>query len=74
LPEKITERKRLFQRMRQLRLIEYRPDMVLESGDSWLKIHPMIVSFVSDDALQALGSVADEPTELDEEQEHNHVS
>jgi hypothetical protein len=54
LPEKITERKRLFQRLRQLRLIQYRQDEDIESGEAWIKIHPMIVSFVSDQALEAL--------------------
>ncbi len=63
LPEKLTERKRLFQRVRQLRLIEYRVDEDIESGEAWLKIHPMIVSFVNDDCLQALRG----PEEVEEE-------
>jgi len=54
LPEKMTDRRRLFQRLRQLRLIHYTQDEELESGDSWIKIHPMIVSFVDDEALMAL--------------------
>ena len=56
LPEKLTERRRLFQRLRQLRLIQYRLEEELDSGDAWLKIHPMIVSFVDDEALSALDS------------------
>lgn len=54
-PEKLTERKRLFQRLRQLRLIEYRLDEEFDTGEAWLKIHPVIVSFVSDECLSALG-------------------
>ena len=54
MPDKLTERKRLFQRLRQLRLIDYRQDDDVDMGEAWLKIHPMIVSFVNDDALQAL--------------------
>ena len=54
LPEKMTDRRRLFQRLRQLRLIHYGQDEELESGDAWLKIHPMIVSFVDDEALLVL--------------------
>lgn len=54
LPDKLTERKRLFQRLRQLRLIQYRQEEDLESGEAWLRIHPMIVDFVTADALAAL--------------------
>ena len=57
LPEKLTERKQLFTHLRQLRLIEFRSEEDLVSGEAWLKIHPMIVSFVNDDAVQALASV-----------------
>ncbi len=54
LPDKITERKRLFQRLKQLRLIDFRQDEDIESGESWLRIHPMIVDFVGPGALEAL--------------------
>lgn len=54
LPDKITERKRLFQRLKQLRLIEYLQDEDIDSSESWLRIHPMIVDFVGADALAAL--------------------
>jgi hypothetical protein len=56
LPDKITERKRLFQRVRQLRLIQYRQDDDIDSGEAWIKIHPMIVSFVTDQVLEVLQS------------------
>lgn len=54
LPEKITERKRVFQRLRRLRLIEYREDDDVERSEAWLRIHPMIVDFVSREAIEAL--------------------
>ncbi|AKH20362.1 hypothetical protein AAY24_08365 [Sedimenticola thiotaurini] len=54
LPDKIMERKRVFNRLRQLRLIEYRQDEEMESGEAWMRIHPMIVTFVTDEALAAL--------------------
>ena len=54
MPDKLTERKRLFHRLRQLRLIDYRQDQDIDSGEAWLRIHPMIVGFVSDQALNAL--------------------
>jgi hypothetical protein len=54
LPDKITERRRLFQRLKQLRLIDFRQEEDIDSGESWLRIHPMIVDFVGDGALEAL--------------------
>jgi hypothetical protein len=53
LPDKATERVRLFKRLRRLRLIEYREDENLEGGEAWMRIHPMIVDFVSAEALDA---------------------
>lgn len=65
LPEKSGERKRLFTRLRQLRLIDFNQDEEFESGENWLRIHPMIVDFVSGEALTALreGSVDQEATD-----------
>lgn len=54
LPEKTTERRRVFQRLRQLRLIEYRAEEDLDQSEAWLRIHPMIVDFVSAEAIEAL--------------------
>jgi hypothetical protein len=53
LPDKATERRRIFQRLKQLRLIDYRSDEELETTEAWLRIHPMIVDFVSSDAIEA---------------------
>ncbi len=70
LPEKLTERRRLFQRLRQLRLVQYNQDEALESGEGWLRIHPMIVGFVDDEALLALeqGSAVTASGEGDDEE------
>ena len=57
LPDKMTERKKIFLRLRQLRLIEYRNEEAFENGEGWIKIHPMIVTFVSNNAVQALEPV-----------------
>ncbi len=54
LPDKLTERKKLFQRLRQLRLIDYRGDEAFESGEGWIKIHPMIITFVSNAAVESI--------------------
>ena len=88
LPEKLTDRKQVFHRLRQLRLIEFRQDDGVDSSEAWIKIHPMIVSFVTDDALTALEEgvalvegLSAEPVDEDEQidrqpdtEEDQHVS
>ena len=54
LPEKATERRNVFKRLRQLKLIEYREDDDLEQAEAWIRVHPMIVDFVSNEAIEAL--------------------
>jgi hypothetical protein len=64
LADKISDRKKIFQRLRQLRLIAFNSDETFESGtgemnhgevnDGWIKIHPMIVTFVSMPAIEAM--------------------
>jgi len=54
LPERATERRAVFRRLRQLRLIEYREEDDLEQAEAWVRVHPMIVDFVSSDAIDAL--------------------
>ena len=61
LPERTLERRRVFQRLRQLRLIEYRAEEDLDQTEAWLRIHPMIVDFVSKDAIDALQNSSAEP-------------
>lgn len=60
LPEKLTERKKLFQRLRQLRLIQFRHEEDFENGETWIKIHPMIVNFVNEDAIDVLSDTTDQ--------------
>lgn len=55
LPEKSTERRAVFRRLRQLKLIEYREEDDLEQAETWVRVHPMIVDFVSNEAIDALG-------------------
>ncbi len=54
LPEQLTERKNLFRRLRQLRLIQLASEDVLDSSEFWLKVRPMIMSYVSDEVLSNL--------------------
>jgi hypothetical protein len=69
LPEKLTERKRVMERLRKLRLIQYRQEEDLGSAEAGVRIHPMIVSFVSEQALEALdeslAEIGPETTEED---------
>jgi len=69
LPEKPAERRQLFNRCKKLRLIEYRNEDDVLKADAWLKIHPMIVSFVNDEAIQAL----EEENEIDASADKNLV-
>ncbi len=54
LPDNLGERKAIFKRLRQLRLIEFNADVDLDSAESWISIQPSITSFVSDDVLSNL--------------------
>jgi len=67
LPEKLTERKRVFERLRKLRLIQYRQEQDLDMGEAGLKIPPMIVAFVTEDALVALSDALPADTEVEED-------
>jgi len=56
LPDNLGERKTIFKRLRQLRLIDFNADSDLESQDSWISILPSITSFVSDEVLDSLSA------------------
>ncbi|MEN8171177.1 MAG: DUF4194 domain-containing protein [Pseudomonadota bacterium] len=75
LPDKITDRKRMFQHLKQLRLIEFLQDEDIDSSESWLRIHPMIVDFVGGDAIAALQQgLPAEPEAENESEEDADVS
>jgi hypothetical protein len=54
LPDNITERKQLFRRLKQLRLIQIANEDHLDDGDMWMRIRPMIMSYVSEQVLADL--------------------
>jgi len=54
LPERMTERKNLFRKLKRFKLIRYTGDDDLEKPESVLSIRPLIVGFVNHDALAAL--------------------
>lgn len=53
LPDKLLERRAVFKRLKQLRLIEFREEDDLEATESWVRIHPMIIDFVNAEAIAA---------------------
>ncbi|WNO10827.1 DUF4194 domain-containing protein [Teredinibacter sp. KSP-S5-2] len=55
LPESLVERKNIFRRLRQLRLIQFNSEDDLEGDEGWIKIQPAITSFVTDEVMQTLG-------------------
>lgn len=62
LPEGQVERRTLFRRLRQLRLIQFNLEDDLDSDESWLRIQPSITSFVSDEVLSGLAlGLEDDP-------------
>ena len=76
LPEQMTERKALFRRLRQLRLVQLQNEDSVADGDLWLRIRPMIMSYVSDDVLNSLmddGS-EDEDSEVDRTESSEEAS
>lgn len=60
LPEGQVERRQLFRRLRQLRLVQFNSEDDVDSEESWLSIQPSITSFVTDEALATL--ICDSPT------------
>ena len=56
LPDNSVDRKQLFRRLRQLRLINFNNDEFGEGGESWLRIRPSITSFVSEAVLSTLAN------------------
>jgi len=65
LPEAVAERRQLFRRLRQLRLIHYAQEADLEQTDSWIKVRPLIVNLVNNEWLDNLKQdiEAEAPTE-----------
>lgn len=64
LPDNLTERKQLFRRLKQLRLVQISNEDQLTDGDMWLRVRPMIMSYVSDQVLsELLDNESDEESE-----------
>lgn len=77
LPDNLTERRQLFRRLRQLRLIQLSQEEGNDDGDFWLRIRPMILSYVSDEVLSTLSEASTETDEtvtaLDSESDTTNI-
>lgn len=56
LPENTGERRQTFKRLRQLRLINFFAEVDVDSGESWIKIRPLIINLVSNEWLGQIRS------------------
>lgn len=56
LPDQASDRKALFQRLKQLRVIQFSAEEEINMEEGWVSIQPAITSFVNDEVLQALSS------------------
>lgn len=54
MPDNLTERRSLFRRLRQLRLVHYQQEDDLDNPEGWLRIRPAITHYVTDEALSAV--------------------
>lgn len=74
LPENLGERRQAFKRLRQLRLIHFFAEADIDSGESWIKIRPLIINLVSNEWLEQIRThltdnmlLANEDGEISEE-------
>jgi len=54
LPESLHERRQLFKRLRQLRVIRFGSEADFYDADSWFKIRPMIVHLIGADVIDEM--------------------
>lgn len=54
LPENLGERRQVFKRLRQLRLIHYVQEADLDQTESWIKIRPLIINLVTNEWLDKI--------------------
>ncbi|CAA0100119.1 Uncharacterised protein [BD1-7 clade bacterium] len=73
LPDNQGERKTLFKRLRQLRLVHFNAEMDLDSAESWLSIQPAITSYVNDDVLTQLYPPSEKSSDTAEPAGDAHV-
>lgn len=54
LPENVGERRQVFKRLRQLRLIHYMQEADLDESESWIKVRPLVVNLVTNEWLEKI--------------------
>lgn len=70
LPENVGERRQVFKRLRQLRLIHYVQEADLDQSESWIKVRPLVVNLVTNEWLEKIrrdvGRLVSPDVEVDE--------
>lgn len=70
LPENIGERRQLFKRLRQLRLLHFVHEADLDQAESWIKIRPLILNLVTNEWLDKIREdVAAHLANIDDQQD-----
>lgn len=70
LPENMGERRSAFKRLRQLRLVHFMAEADIDSGESWIKIRPLIINLVTNEWLEQIRTnLTDNILPADEEQD-----
>lgn len=70
LPENLGERRAAFKRLRQLRLVHFMAEADIDSGESWIKIRPLIINLVNNEWLaQIRNHLADNLLLVDDDAE-----
>lgn len=54
LPENLGDRRQVFKRLRQLRIIHFVQETDLDHSESWIKIRPLIINMVSNEWLEKI--------------------
>lgn len=54
LPDNVGERRQVFKRLRQLRVIHYVQDTDVDQAENWVKIRPLIINLVSNEWLTSI--------------------
>lgn len=75
LPENLGERRAAFKRLRQLRLVHFMAEADIDSGESWIKIRPLIINLVNNEWLaQIRNHLADNLLLVDDDAEESDES
>lgn len=70
LPENMGDRKQIFKRLRQLRVIYYAQELDLEQTESWIKIRPAIINLVTNEWLETIRQGLEAYPKVEQDEPH----